>query len=397
VAEHSPIGASGYHRWGKCPGSVSLSERAPKRPDSKYAKVGTAAHEVLERCYPDGDPWDYLGKAMCNGVELAEEDIQAVEDAMNLIKDECANGKWTVYKEVRFQLQALHPGLFGTCDICLMSEDFKKLKIIDYKHGSGVLVEAEENPQLLYYALGAINELYDDVELLGGWGKAFREIEIGIIQPRAYHVDGPYRKWSPAASKLDEFAAELKRDADAALKPGAELVAGDHCRFCPALSICPQITNHTTELAQADFSVIASPTLPKVEGMTAEQMERVMNFTPIIKEWLDEIHNRAYQMLERGEEVPGYKLVKKRSNRKWQDEEEAADMLSLYVSEDDLYKKKMVSPAQAEKLLNKEQKKAIEPYIIKPESGNTIAPMHDKRAMVAGSANNDFAVIEERK
>ncbi len=53
-----------------------------------------------------------------------------------------------------------YPGGFGTGD-CLIIAD-GELQVIDFKYGTGVQVEAKNNPQMMCYALGAML-LYDGI------------------------------------------------------------------------------------------------------------------------------------------------------------------------------------------------------------------------------------------
>jgi hypothetical protein len=280
-----------------------------------------------------------------------------------------------------------------------MESNMKRLRVIDYKHGAGIPVEVENNPQLMYYALGAIQHVctkhkIDYLSVLG-WGSVFKEVEIVVFQPRCRHKAGIMRKWVVPAKTLDAFAVELAKAAAATRAKDAPFKTGDHCRFCPALGICPTFNSATMAMAKVDFAAVSHPTnlnLPAPEELSKAEIVKILDFSELVSEFFKRVEGHALHMLEHGEDLAGYKLVKKKANRQWRDEDSAKETLSLYVKDDDMYEKKFLSPAKAEKLLSKQEKKIIETLTIKPDTGNTIAPDYDPREAVAGSAVNDFAV-----
>ncbi len=403
MAKHSSIGASSAYRWFECPASVRMSVNAPPQEDTIYAKQGTAAHWVVDQFFKAWqkdqtiDLYSYVGLPAPNGYELEDEDIEAVEKFVNFVLDLLKEGKYILHSEAEFELSAIYDGLFGTSDIVMMESNMKRLKVIDYKHGSGIPVEVVDNKQLLYYALGAI--LFackkHGIGLLDvmGWGHVFSEVEIIVAQPRCRHKDGAFRRWVIPAAKLEAFALELAQKAKETSKKDAPFKVGDHCRFCPALATCPAFNNKTFELAQADFKGVSHPSnlnLPAPEALTVHQIKKIMDFADLIAAFLKAVEANALHRMNHGEVIEGYKLVKKKSNRDWKNEDEAKETLSLYVKEEDLFEKKFLSPAKAEKL-GKDVKKAVETLTFKPDNGSTIAPEHDPREAIEGTAVSDFA------
>jgi len=410
VAKHSPISASTAHRWFACPGSVELSKSAPPQKQSVYALQGSAAHWVIEQILKTDKPIDiysFVGKIYKDEdleYEIQEDDIDSCLVFVELINEVRGSAKYILHSEAKLDLSCIYPVLAGTADAILIESNLKRLKVYDYKHGSGVPVNVENNKQLLYYALGAINYVCDkhkiDYLSVLGWGQTFKEVEISIVQPRCRHKDGAVRSWVVPSDVLDAFAAELKEKAAATADKKAPLVTGSHCRFCPALAICPAFTNQTFELAQADFKAVSSPVnlnLPAPQALTKPEIAKILNFADMISEWLKAVEAHALSVMEHGEEMPGFKLVKKRSNRKWIDESETAATLSMVLQDEEMYKKSLLSPAQMEKTLGKKRKGMIETLVMVPESGNTIAPEHDPREPVKGSAVADFETNEQRK
>lgn len=392
---HSQIGASSAYRWFECPGSVALCEKVPPQEPSEYAKVGTAAHAVIQERFADPE------KDIVIPDFLGEEDIASINTFLDVIEADRAKGKYIFYSEIKFALDRVLPGLFGTCDVVLLSSDLKKLIVYEYKHGAGVPVEVEYDKQLLYYALGAIQEAdrLHKVDLLDvlGWGAVFKEVEVVIVQPRCRHKDGVIRRWSPTALELEVFANELKVKALEAMSKNAALIPGDHCRFCPAQAVCPAIAEKTLALAKADFADIKEGKtliLPKPQTLTKSDLSKILQFSSVIEGWLKSVEGYALELLQHNEDVPGFKLVKKRANRAWKSEQEAVDTLSLYLSEAQLWERKLLSPAKVDKLLKKD-KKVVADLTIIPDNGNTIALVHDPREAVKGTAETDFNKIDE--
>jgi len=378
---HSLIGASSSERWFNCPGSVELIKVSPPQESSIHAERGTAAHTVVEKCLgEDKDPWDFEGMEFPGG-ELNQEDIQAVEDAIEWVEEKIewvcnTYGNSQTKLEARFDLSDIYPGLFGTADIVIWSDDLSYLGVFDYKHGKGVSVDVIDNKQLKYYALGAIvNVLPDSFKVLG-FSAMFKHVEIGILQPRAYHPDGPFRTWKFDGPLINNFAQELKQKAEDTAKPRAKLKEGSHCKWCPALAICPQIYNQQQEIVKQDFSKIkGTPQLTDPVDLTPGKLAQILAFEDLMGDYFKSVRAFAKRELEHGRKVPGYKLVQRRANRKWKDESAVAD---LFVGwEEQIYTKKLLSPAQLEKKLGKvysEQKEEIQQLIKIPDAGLTRHP-----------------------
>lgn len=408
MTEHSIIGASSASRWFNCPGSIRLIDQAPPQEPSKYAAEGTAAHTLAETCLNDQNPpEDYIGEIIdAQGFEFEVD--QEMCDAVKVYLDEVNSemGQWVVLTEIKVDLTRLYPDLFGTADAIKIDFKNRILQIIDYKHGKGVVVEVENNKQEMYYVLGAIEWVFKeygksyqmDDPTIFGWMSWFKEIHMIVVQPRARHIDGPVRRWTIPDGVLDQFEIDLVAAAKATKDKNAPLVAGGHCRFCPAIAICPAQLQLITDTACADFKPIVkkeAPVMPVVEKLTMDQLTGVLMYADQISSWLKSVEAYAYALLSRGESVPGYKLVKKKSNRKWINEEEAISELSLYLMDEDyLTPQELKSPAQVEKALKKKEKDLIKKYIEQPDTGNTIAEDSDPRdAISGGSVMSDFKAL----
>lgn len=378
---HSSLGASSTKRWMNCPGSVNLSKDLPNN-ESRFAAEGTFAHNLAEKClkFPNGPSLKPLADAVLEtGEPIPEEMAEAVSIYVRTIifdLKEYSNDKGTLGIESKFHLDWIDKRCFGTND-CSILIPFKKLIIYDFKYGAGIPVEVENNPQLLYYALGALRntetEDWHDVE----------EIELVIIQPRAPHHDGPVRRWTCNIKDLDYFEHELKQAIKKVDECPEELNAGDHCTFCNAKAHCPALHKKAQEIAKSDFTKITD-----VQTLTGDQLASVINFKSVLNKFIDACEERATEMLKSGQEIKGLKLVRSRTQRKWADAEDAEAALAHYGTA--IFETKFKSPAAMEKIV--EDKKELEPFIIKELGELVAAPITDKRKAEKLDAKADFTL-----
>jgi len=386
TAEHASLSASQSDRWMACPGSVALIATLPKGDRSSPAAAeGTAAHEAAALCLQEGvTPSELVGR-MFNGYEVTEEMAEALDVYVNYIGEAVERLKGSVlYVERPFDLSWVRPDMWGTNDASI-SQPFAELLVGDYKHGKGVLVEVEDNTQLLYYAAGALEETADDPET----------VRMVIIQPRAFHVDGPIREWVVPADYVREWVErELGPAADRARQPGAPLKAGDHCRWCDAAGFCPELAKFSADEAQLDFANPKEIDLAGVKPMQ-EDLGKAMRALPIVENWCRAVSAAAQMWLESGLTLEGFKLVRGRSNRVWKDEKKTVRALKgLKVPvKDYMTEPKLISPAQAEKLKGVD-KKTVALLAEKPEGKVTVAPDSDPRREIAPPAETDFDPIE---
>jgi len=402
---HSETGASGAYRWMVCPGSVALTRKAGKRPSGKAAIKGTGAHEVLELCFPGGncEPSDFIDEELTNGYVFKENDVEAVEEAIECLQERSRSIKveHKILSEVSFDLTCIHDGLWGTADSVMTADDMSVLCVDDYKNGIKA-VEAENNTQLLFYALGAIRKYCQDngrLDLLemAGWGGVFEKVSVGIIQPNGL-IDGvAHRIWDVPAKALDDFAEELRVKTALTRDRNAPRVAGSHCDWCDAKPLCKEFHGKAQELAKIDFAPTTDPktiTLPDPATMSMEDIVALKAFQGLFKSYFESIDAYLLSTLRKGDDVPGYKLVRGKTNRAWNDGGSLEEDLEVLMdAPDKLYETKLISPAKADKLLGKD---IVAKFCHKPEGKLTIAPSSDKREAVAISAKADFSKPTER-
>jgi hypothetical protein len=390
VRGHARLSPSGSHRWINCPGSVTEEMGLPDA-SSVFAMHGTAAHELAELCgVQKVDPHKAIGHKIVVQTETFDVDREMAE-AVELYIQTVTEGLQPdeiLHWERRYPLPFLPGDTFGTADATRYDPRTKTMSVYDLKYGQGVAVEAIENTQGLCYAGGALYELNAPVE----------HVEVVIVQPRAWHHEGPVRRWKMGVAEFSERIADIKDAAIRALDPNAPRVPGEWCRFCKAQATCATLSAFA--LAEAQMVFGENPVTP--EQLTPEQLGSLAEKAAIIRAWASAVEKHVHWMLDTGKEVPGWKLVNKRPRRQWVDPVASADFLMNKhgLSRDEVYLTEIVSPAAAEKLIPSSAKKELKPMTVSVSSGTTIAPLSDRRPPAApgstqtGDYRSVFTAIE---
>lgn len=375
---HSEIGASSADRWLECPASVLFSRGMPNE-SSVYAKEGTAAHEICEICLKEGseaaDYEDAIVEVQGDEFTVDDEMVVGVQEYLDTVRGILRPGD-ELLVEVQFDLSSIYPGMFGTVDCCIYRPSTGQLWVIDFKYGKGKPVEVVDNKQMKYYGIGA---------LLHDGGKKVSSVTLIVVQPRAPHSDGSVREWTTDTIDLLDYSADLENAARTALEdPHAPFKAGDHCKWCPSAGKCPTLRDQALSQAQMDFDSPAD--------VPPENLAEILREADLVRDWIKAVFAYAQGSLERGHTVPGYKLVAKRGTRKWSaTEENVKTFLEMYdIEEDEIYKKTLITPPQAEKLLDKVGKQQLQKLWVKESSGYTLAPEADKRAAVNVTMGSEF-------
>ena len=388
--KHSKIGASSAERWFACPGSVKACEGLTA-VESEYARTGTAAHALASQCLEMGFNaerflnWgvDPLGMLVhlddpVSKVPVTQEMATAVRVYLDEVrKIATANIARELSVEVKFHLDQLHPDLFGTADAVVYDPKSHDLWVLDYKHGEGVLVDPEDNPQLLYYAVGA------------AFAKANRKVDqvhLAIIQPRA--GDGEPKWWHVDAIDLLDFAGRLKEAAKATEHENAPLVAGDHCRWCPAAAVCVKL-KEVVEVAPLDQ-------FAQGKAYNVDFLKDSSDRIKALKGWIKAVEDFALAEMQKGVAIPGYKLVEKRAVRQWRDPDEAVRTLlgDGRLENEIMEPATLRSPAQIEDVLGKKDfAELMAEHVVSASSGVTYAPESDKRPAVNRNVLDGFSAV----
>lgn len=387
---HSELGASISERWMACPGSVNLS-RGRENIQTEHAKRGQVAHIVAARALGESLEADWFVGDVIEGITVDEEMAAGVQhyiDHCRALTDICdAYGI-----EEQFDIGTIVPGGFGTTDFWAYhaagSWHYENiLDIVDYKNGTGVVVEVEGNSQLRYYALGAAIKLGDKYPI--------DKVRITIVQPNAVHPDGIVRSETLDYLDLLAFAGELR---DAALKtqaPDAPLIAGSHCRFCPALAICPAQREQTQALAQVAFEAMPVSLPPEPEAMPDEILDDIGSKLEILDNWSAAVKRELERRILAGRPMQFHKLVEKRANRKWIDPEQVqAELYAWGLHESEYFKEpELKSPAMIEKLLTKDQKRLLADLVVKKSSGYKLVRENHPSPALASAPQEAFAAL----
>ena len=361
MAQHSTIvGGSTAKRVINCPGSVALVAKMPPKPSSVYADTGTLLHNVIADVL-DGKatPQDFLGAVHANVMldqDLIDRKLMPALAALNEIDPD----KQMEYEtEVVVGFGDLLPDVFGSADIVGRIGD--TAYIVDWKFGDGVAVDVEENPQLMFYAAAAMRTPVAQWAFEGA-----TKVELVIVQP-------PYvKRWETTPRRIQLFEKELMQAVKVAQRPDAPLAQGDWCRWCAAKAVCPIMTG------SAERAMVSA-----LMGLNVEDVSDYLAMADQLESWIKEVRALAMQTLEAGLPVPGYKLVPKRAMRQWMDEGKALDaMCDLGLDVKELTETKLLSPAQAEKVLKKHKLALPADHVVAVSSGNTLAPEDDPRPAV---------------
>lgn len=370
ATKHAALGASNAHRWLHCPGSVA-AESGIVDTGSSFALEGTAAHELAELVLlSNKEPQDWIGKALDDMPDWIVDEEMA--DYVQVYTDYCraiAKDADETFIEQTVSYEDWVPEGFGTNDFGVLHIKDRAIKIADLKYGMGVQVDAEENPQAMLYALGTYAEY--------GWVGDIDRIDIAIVQPRLNHIS----EWSITVKDLLKWAEWVSQRAEIALSKDAERVPGEkQCRFCRAKATCKALMKFTEDIIMAEFEDLED--MPSPDTLSDAQVRKVLEQKALIDSWLSSVETLVRERLEAGETFEGFKLVEGRSLRKWGNETVAGEKLTEIIGVDAAFKSTLISPAQAEKALKKEDRGILDDLVIKPAGKPTLVPESDKRPAI---------------
>lgn len=391
---HAVLGASSAHRWLACTPSARLAEKFDNRfgrKESSFAAEGTKAHALAElkvrrelyildemttarfsrmtdeqqAAYPGINEHRY--KALREELETIPADMEHATDSYcdivieKYLRARDADESAQIYLEQRLDYSKWVPSGFGTGDCVIVSDSL--LEVIDYKHGKGIPVAAEKNPQLRLYALGAsalFSQLYD-----------FNKVRYTIVQPRLQSV-------TDETLALDDLYAwadnEVVEPAKLAWLGKGEFVPGEHCRFCSAKAVCSARVAQALKMFQYGL---------EAPGMISdEQIPEILPLLDDAEAWIKDIKSYAENQALHGQRVRGYKLVRgKRPNRTWKDADEVrAQLLRSGYGTGQFEETKLKPVGEIEKTLGKTAFRALLGDLVHQGEGKLIlVPESDSR------------------
>ena len=373
MRKHSILSPSGAHRWMSCTPSARLEEEF-EGTESDAAREGTAAHALCEHKLKRAlkrrskrPVSDYDSDEM---EECSDAYVDFVMEQYEAAKQVCPDPIVLIEQHLDFSCYV--PEGFGTGDCIIISDD--RLHIVDFKYGMGILVEAENNPQMMLYALGAL-EIYDALYDI-------REVSMTIFQPRRENVS----TWTMPVEDLKRWAEDtLKPKALMAYNGEGEYAPGEWCTFCRAAVRCRARAEEKMKLAQKDF---AKPPL-----LTDAEIEEILTVLPDLTKWANEVNAYATDAaINHGKEWSGFKVVEGRSVRRYRDEKLAAEAAEE-AGYTDIYRKSLITLTEMQKLMGRKKfDEVLGSLVIKPPGKPILVPKTDKRPAM-NTAMNDFNEI----
>jgi hypothetical protein len=370
ATKHALLSASSSDRWIHCPPSARLSETYEDK-GSDYAAEGTDAHSLCEYKLKTAlgmeadDPTENLSWFNQEMDDCASGYAAYVLEQVEAAKETCSDPVVLIEQRVDFS-RWVEEG-FGTADCIIIADG--TLQVIDFKYGLGVLVSATENPQMMCYALGAL-ELFDGIYDID-------TVWMTIYQPRRDNL-----------STYELSKDDLHTWADDVLKPAAELafagdgnfLCGEWCGFCKAKNACRARADANLELAKYDFK------LPPL--LTDEDVEDILSKIDDLVSWASDIKEYALAQAISGKQWSGFKLVEGRSNRRYVND--AVVAAAVTEAGFDPYEQKLLGITAMQKMLGKARfDEVLSGLIEKPQGKPTLVPESDKRPAM-NTAITDF-------
>ena len=407
MAQHAFLSASSAHRWSMCTAAPHYEAQFPDRDPGIYANEGTLAHKICELTvqYNAGQ----ITKRKFNSQLKKLREDELFQEEMIKTAEFYAEHIWTsamAYKtkpylatEVRVDFSEIVPEGFGTCDCCMIGDS--KLSIFDYKHGKGVPVSAENNPQMRLYALGALKQY--------GMFYQIETVSMSIIQPR---ITEDVSTEEISVEDLLKWGEQLKPIAQKAFTgEGATFQEGPWCRFCKGKAVCRARSENMTALEDfMNMPVLGKMTdeekmqrtsaeiagFPVSHVLTDKEVGDLLQRGARLAQWYDDLKDYALEAILSGKEIPGWKAVEGRATRKWDDEDAALDAFKAAgFDEAILFERKAKTLSELEKMVGKKKFAEIAgPHIIKPPGKPALVVESDKRPPYSAAAA-DFNSVKE--
>lgn len=376
---HSILGASGSSRWLACPGSVGLIRaHGLESEESAHARLGTAAHKLADMCLSDGtEAWEKTGHVIDGfAVGFGDEriDPNAVQVYLDYCRDLAERADWCA-SEFRIGLTYKpSPYFFGTADFVAVAGS--ETHVVDFKFGEGIGVSPVNNPQMLYYAWGLVQERAlerskDDL------------LYLTIVQPRYARGSGEPETWVTTIGFLTQWAETVLLPGMERALSSDELADGEHCRFCPAKLVCPRLRENLTVIEASG----SADNLLRVDDATLDDMYLRAQTAKLL---IRAIEARMQSRLMEGAKMQHAKLTWRRTTRVWKDGVE--ERLTTALG-DDAFTRELKSPAQIEKLGKRWKQFVAENAFLPPATGYTLVPATDSApaADPVADLNREFA------
>lgn len=384
---HALLSASAAHRWLNCPPSAKICAELPDT-ESEYAKEGSLAHEMCEiklnafiTPTPKGTLTRKLNKPKKHELYKPEMDGYT-DDYVDYIK-KIALGfptKAHISSERKIDYSDYAPGGFGTADCIILHGN--DLYIIDFKYGKGVPVSAEDNPQMMLYALGAVREFSIVYPI--------SNVHLSIVQPRIGNIS----EWEISTADLLSWGESIKLVARLAYAGEGDFKSGDHCRFCKIKQTCRERAKDNLKLAQYEFAKPVDIAKGGEPTLSDNEVGEVLKLAGNLKKWVEDIEAYALTAILNGKEITGWKAVEGRTTRSFTDIDKVFEVLENNgFPREAFYERKQLPFTKIESIVGKKDFEALLEHLITRTKGKpTLVPESDKRPpYVQGtSADEDF-------
>ena len=402
--EHALLSASSAHRWLACTAAPRFEEQFPNGT-SDYAEEGSLAHSICELyarkhfTVMTNRKFNSELKKLQAKPHYSDEMLKTAEKYVDYLREKAMSYPTTPYVtfEVKVDFSDYVPEGFGTCDCVMIGGD--TLHITDYKHGKGVEVSAEENPQMRLYALGAL-KMFAPV-----FGDSIKKVSMGICQPR---ITDDESEDGLTVEELRAWGESIKPRAKEAYDGPGTFCPGEHCRFCKGKAQCRARADQNTAFEDFKDCAIAGKAAPELQALSPET-RAVIGLPPMLSDaeigellvraeglvqWYKDLCEYATQNILNGKEIPGWKVVAGKSNRAFKDVETAfSKVIEAGYDEALLYERKPITLTGVESLLGKAKfETLLKDCVHKPLGKPTLVPLSDKREPY-NTAAADFAGV----
>lgn len=375
AAAHARFSPSGASRWLNCVASIRLAEQLRAQPgyvepeSGEAANLGRQLHSQAEALLPADDMTVEAALASLppERRSLIEPYLRHVRDLMNQIVDFSESD---AQPELRIE-QLLRTGIrdvWGTTDAVVINSATFEAWIIDLKTGHQ-RVEAEENKQLMVYALGVYQLLSSDIR------DRFM-FHLQIVQPR--DEEQPIKSWSTNAAALLSLRTRIR--GQVSIVDTAAPVMGEWCTYCPAAANCPLMQHRTMSVFNADGVPPADPLTSPMQPMnpltlSPESVSFFLTHATKIEAFLEACKQRALH-----ETIPGWKVVEARTRRRWVDVPTVVAQL-LETNRADLLRQQPATIGDVERALGRNHPLITE-FAIAPRGAPSVVPESDPRPVL---------------
>ena len=391
--KHALLSASSAARWLRCTAAPRFEEQFPEST-SDYAEEGRLAHAICELkvnkkfTVMTNRTYNARYNKLKNSPNYNPEMDRTSDLYVEHLTERAMSYQSTpnVAAEVMVDFADYVPEGFGTCDCIMIGSD--TLNITDYKHGRGVPVSAEGNPQMRLYALGALKRYYPI------FGNSIKHISMTIDQPR---IKDEVSSETITVEDLLAWGESIKPIAQKAYAGMGDFNPGEHCRFCRGRARCKARAD--VNMALEGFKNCVPPSKSGNNDraiLTNEEIGDLLIRGKELVNWYKDIEGNALNMILNGEFIPGWKVVAGRSNRAFTDQDSAiAAVIASGYDEALVYDRKPKTLSEIEVLMGKKEfTDKLGSYITKPVGKPTLVPESDSREPY-NSAGSDFGGVAD--